>query len=98
LIHAKGSTGRVFLVTPRNTIYLIVRGCITTYKVKPGNLFVIAEKYGIKPETVLWGNYEVLRDNPQLLKPDQELVILPTNGVYYEWKTGIHWLGWQTLR
>jgi hypothetical protein len=62
---------------------------ISTYKVKPGdNLFVIAEKYGIKPETVLWGNYEVLRDNPQLLKPDQELVILPTDGVYYEWKAG----------
>jgi len=62
---------------------------ITTYKVKPGdNLFVIADKYGIKPETVLWGNYDVLKDNPQLLKPDQELVILPTDGVYYEWKTG----------
>ena len=65
------------------------RAGITTYKVKPGdNLFVIAEKYGIKPETVLWGNYDVLKDNPQLLKPDQELVILPTNGVYYKWKTG----------
>jgi len=62
---------------------------ITTYKVKPGdNLFVIAEKYGVKPETVLWGNYDVLKDNPQLLSPDQELVILPTDGVYYEWKTG----------
>jgi hypothetical protein len=62
---------------------------ISTYKVKAGdNLFVIAEKFGIKPETVLWGNYDVLKDNPQLLRPDQELVILPTDGVYYKWKTG----------
>ena len=58
---------------------------VTTYEVKPGdNLFLIAEKYGLRPETVLWGNYEVLRDNPQFLSPGQELNILPTDGVYYQ--------------
>lgn len=62
---------------------------VETYIVKPGdNLFLIAEKYGLKPETILWGNYEVLRDNPQFLKPDQELNILPTDGVYYQWNEG----------
>lgn len=62
---------------------------VTTYTVEQGdNLFLIADKYGLKPETVLWGNYEVLRDNPQMLKPGQELVILPTNGVYYQWAEG----------
>jgi LysM repeat protein len=62
---------------------------VTTYEVKPGdNLFVIAEKYGLRPETVLWGNYEVLRDNPQFLSPGQELNILPTDGVYYQWVEG----------
>ena len=62
---------------------------ISTYEVQPGdNLFLIAEKYGLKPETILWGNYEVLRDNPQLLSPGQVLNILPTNGVYYEWTEG----------
>ena len=61
----------------------------TTYTVQPGdNLFLIADKYGLRPETVLWGNYEVLRDNPQYLSPGQELVILPTNGVYYQWIAG----------
>ena len=59
---------------------------VTTYVVKPGdNLFMIAEKYRLRPETVLWGNYEVLRDNPQFLQPGQELSILPTDGVYYQW-------------
>lgn len=59
---------------------------VSTYVVQTGdNLFKIAEKYGLRPETVLWGNYEVLRDNPQFLRPGQELTILPTDGVYYQW-------------
>jgi len=65
------------------------RSGTVTYTVQTGdNLFTIAEKYGLKPETVLWGNYEVLRDNPQMLSPNQKLVILPTDGVYYQWKAG----------
>ena len=62
---------------------------VATYLVQPGdNLFVIAEKYGLRPETVLWGNYEVLRDNPQFLRPGQKLTILPIDGVYYQWADG----------
>ncbi len=62
---------------------------VTTYEVKAGdNLFLIADKYGLRPETILWGNYEVLRDNPQFLSPGQELNILPTDGVYYQWAEG----------
>jgi murein DD-endopeptidase MepM/ murein hydrolase activator NlpD len=62
---------------------------VTTYEVKQGDtLFEIAESYGIKPETLLWGNFEVLEDNPHLLKPAQVLNILPTDGVYYQWKEG----------
>jgi len=65
------------------------RAEVSSYTVQPGdNLFLIAEKYNLKPESVLWGNYEVLRDNPQFLQPGQELVILPTDGVYYPWKAG----------
>lgn len=65
------------------------RADITTYMVQPGdNLFVIAENFGLQPETVLWGNYEVLRDNPQFLHPDQELNILPVDGTYYQWVEG----------
>ncbi|UCH60303.1 MAG: M23 family metallopeptidase [Anaerolineales bacterium] len=62
---------------------------VTSYTVQTGdNLFLIAENYNLKPETVLWGNYELLRDNPQFLQPGQELVILPTDGVYYQWQEG----------
>jgi murein DD-endopeptidase MepM/ murein hydrolase activator NlpD len=62
---------------------------VVIYEVQTGdNLFLIAERYGLKPETVLWGNYDVLRDNPQTLSPGQELNILPVDGVYYQWDDG----------
>ncbi len=62
---------------------------VMTYTVKAGDtLFTIAEKYNIKPATLLWGNYEVLQDNPHFLKPDQVLNILPVDGTYYQWQEG----------
>ncbi len=62
---------------------------VITYTVQPGDtLFSIALKFGLKPETVLWGNFEVLEDNPHLLKPNQVLNILPVDGTYYQWKEG----------
>jgi murein DD-endopeptidase MepM/ murein hydrolase activator NlpD len=65
------------------------RDDVITYTVQVGdNLFTIADKYGLKPETILWGNYEVLRDNPQLLTPAQVLNILPVDGVYYQYAEG----------
>lgn len=59
---------------------------VSAYEVEAGdNLFVIANKFNLKPETVLWGNYEILQDNPQFLRPGQQLNILPIDGVYYQW-------------
>ncbi|RME89770.1 MAG: M23 family metallopeptidase [Anaerolineae bacterium] len=62
---------------------------ITTYTVQPGDtIFGIAEKFGLKPQTILWGNYYTLLDDPHNLMPGQELVILPVDGTYYEWQEG----------
>jgi LysM repeat protein len=62
---------------------------VITYTVKSGDtLFDIADKYGLKPESVLWSNYEVLKDDPHMLKPDQNLLIPPENGAYYQWQQG----------
>jgi len=62
---------------------------VVRYTVQPGDsVFGIAEAFGIKPETVLWGNYDVLEDDPHLLRPGQELNILPVDGTYYEWQPG----------
>jgi LysM repeat protein len=65
------------------------RSEITTYTVQPGDtIWGIAEKHGLQPETILWGNYFTLRDNPHELRPGQELNILPVDGVYHRWSAG----------
>jgi hypothetical protein len=62
---------------------------VITYTVESGdNLFAIADSFGLKPETLLWGNFEVLQDNPHILSKDQVLNILPIDGVYYQWQNG----------
>lgn len=62
---------------------------VFTYVVEAGDtVFGIAEKFGIKPETVLWGNYLVLADNPHALVEGQELNILPVDGTYHRWSAG----------
>lgn len=62
---------------------------VEKYKVVEGDtIFGISEKFGLKPETVLWANYYVLLDDPHALKPGQELNILPLDGTYHEWQQG----------
>ena len=62
---------------------------VIKYTVIEGDtIFGIAEKFGLKPETILWGNYYVLLDDPHALQPDQELNILPVDGTYHEWQVG----------
>lgn len=59
------------------------------YEVVTGDaVFSIASKYNISPETLLWSNYDVLKDDPHTLSPGQVLIIPPTNGILYEWKEG----------
>ena len=62
---------------------------IVQYTVVEGDtVFGIAAKFGLKPETILWGNYYTLLDNPAFLKPGQILNILPINGIYHRWNAG----------
>jgi murein DD-endopeptidase MepM/ murein hydrolase activator NlpD len=57
------------------------------YRVARGDsMFAIAESYKLKPETILWANYDVLQDDPHSLKPGMVLRVPPTDGIYYQWK------------
>jgi murein DD-endopeptidase MepM/ murein hydrolase activator NlpD len=59
------------------------------YTVQSGDsVFGIAEKFGLDPTTILWGNYSVLKDSPDSLRVGQELTILPTDGTYHQWQAG----------
>ncbi len=65
------------------------RNDILYYEVQPGdNIFAIAEKYNLRPETVMWANLNLLGDDPHRLLPGKKLVIMPIDGIYYEWHTG----------
>ncbi len=60
---------------------------VLLYTVQSGDsIFRIAEKFGLKPTTILFGNWSILSDNPHSLRPEQVLTILPTDGTYYEWQ------------
>ncbi|MCE1254546.1 MAG: M23 family metallopeptidase [Anaerolineae bacterium] len=73
----------------RTSLLSVQRDDVQQYVVQKGDtIFGIASKFGLKPETILWGNINVLGDNVELLSPGQTLNILPTDGVYYEWHAG----------
>jgi len=65
---------------------------VIPYTVQPGDsIFKIADNFGLKPKTILFGNYDKLKDSPDLLKAGQILNILPVDGTYY------YWLGTENL-
>jgi LysM repeat protein len=65
------------------TIPKRLRREIITYVVEPGDhLGKIAVKFDLEPDTIMWANGN-LAQNPDLLRPGQELVILPIDGVYH---------------
>lgn len=56
--------------------------------VKGDSIFEIAARYSIKPESLLWANYDQLNDNPDMISLGMVLNIPPTDGVLYLWEEG----------
>jgi len=64
-------------------------GEVRDYTVVAGDsVFEIASNFSIKPETLLWANYDQLNDNPDTIAIGMELKVPATDGVYYEWQEG----------
>lgn len=62
---------------------------IIDYTVTTGDsVFGIAQGFNLKPETILWANYDQLNDSPDMLNPGMELNVPPIDGVYYQWQEG----------
>jgi LysM repeat protein len=77
------------IITPtisQSDVGVAPRAEIETYIVQDGDvLSSISEKFGLKLNTLLWANNLSLRST---IKPGQELVILPTDGITYKVKSG----------
>ncbi|MGI6251647.1 MAG: peptidoglycan DD-metalloendopeptidase family protein [Anaerolineaceae bacterium] len=57
------------------------------YTVEKGDsVYGIAKKFGIEPESLMWSNYDILRDNPDDLRPGQVLKIPPVDGILHKWR------------
>jgi murein DD-endopeptidase MepM/ murein hydrolase activator NlpD len=62
---------------------------ITQYEVQKGDTIIgIAEKFSLQPQTILWGNFYALADDPHRLQVGQKLNVLPMDGVLHEWRAG----------
>jgi murein DD-endopeptidase MepM/ murein hydrolase activator NlpD len=60
---------------------------VISYTVQAGDsIFKIADYFSLKPTTILFGNYDTLKNNPDNLKVGQKLNILPVDGAYYQWQ------------
>ena len=74
---AQPASGDAFGGIPRlaqvhTTIPSRPRQEVEKYTVIEGDtIFGISEKFGLKPETVLWANYYVLLDDPHALQPGE---------------------------
>jgi murein DD-endopeptidase MepM/ murein hydrolase activator NlpD len=62
---------------------------VITYTVVAGDtVYGIAEKFGLHPETILWGNIYALAQGPDKIQPGLVLNILPVDGAYHKWSSG----------
>jgi len=72
------------LPVPHTTFPERRRAQVKAYPIQPGdNIFDIAARFGLTPETIVWSNREALNDAPWLIQPGLEISILPTDGVYH---------------
>ena len=60
-----------------------LRRKVITYVVQKGdNLLKIAAEFNLEQDTLMWAN-PALESNPDLLRPGQEIIVLPIDGVYH---------------
>lgn len=84
-----GSNGISRGATLHTILPSVSRTELEYYTVQVGDtLFTIAEHYGLRPETLLWGNRYTLGDDPHTIFPGQVLTILPVDGTLHRWAAG----------
>ncbi len=76
-------------VVPHTNLPPVQRSEIIEYTIEKGDtLFDIAERFGLKPTTLLWSNRYTLDGNVDNLYPGINLFIPPIDGAIYKWSEG----------
>ena len=76
-------------LNPDTVLPMRARTEIITYTVQVGdNLFSVAERFNLLPETLLWSNRYVIGDDPHFIYPGQQLLISPVDGTLHRWSAG----------
>jgi murein DD-endopeptidase MepM/ murein hydrolase activator NlpD len=102
LLAGTGSTADLPAFSPEIPVYAISRSVntdtITPAKARDGvveytiekgdSIFGIAQQFDLKPDTILWANYDTLNDDPHMISIGLTLKIPPTDGILYQWKDG----------
>jgi LysM repeat protein len=74
---------------PQTVIPTRGRTDIEKYTIQKGDsIFGISKEYKVKPETILWANYDTLQDDPQRISIGDEIKIPAIDGILYTWKEG----------
>lgn len=83
------SFGIARLVVPHTDLPPTPRSEIIDYTIEKGDtLFDIADRFGLKPTTLLWSNRHILGDNVDNLIPGIDILIPPIDGAIYIWNDG----------
>lgn len=87
------TSGEMAFISRQDSFHTIIptrpRQDVRDYTITQGDsLFEVARQFSIKPETLLWANYDLLNDNPDLISIGMELKVPPVDGVYYQWQEG----------
>jgi murein DD-endopeptidase MepM/ murein hydrolase activator NlpD len=71
-------------IIPERPRYLVAEHTVA----RGDSVFAISKEFSIKPDTLLWANYDTLNDSPDSIRPGQELNVPPIDGILYTWKEG----------
>jgi murein DD-endopeptidase MepM/ murein hydrolase activator NlpD len=71
-------------IVPERPRYAVIKHTVE----RGDSVFAIAKAASVKPDSLLWANFDVLNDSPDSIRPGQELNLPPTDGILYQWKDG----------
>jgi LysM repeat protein len=89
LVSTAATVALVREINPRTVVTSQQRLSVVEYVVeKKDSLSGIANKFKLKTTSILWSNYDLLKDDPDTITLDMKLKIPQEDGILYTWAEG----------